>query len=667
MGKKTKSRARAGFSDPLALTLSLTLALLPVVMLPNISDMYALPKASFLYISTAVLVFLYIVRSLRSEKLVIYRSPLDLPVGLILLVAALAVAFSDSPVLGLVGKYKHYESLPALFCYALIYFFTIQTIRDEKSFEKLIKTMAAGFAAVAIYGLAQVLSFDFSTVLRFESRVHSSLGNPILLGAYLVIMLPLLFSLARNAEEESWRLFSWALILVGGVNLIFTESRGAWLGLIAAVLAMFFIARRGGTVKPKKTKTRSKIQPKNANVIAVGALSLAVMLVIGLFLIAPDNQFGKRVSSTFSLSEGSAATRIETWKATLNMISDKPVFGFGLERMGYWFPSYKTDRHTQIAPNSVADRTHNDLLQVAVDMGIAGLLLYFWIFLIAIYGLFKDRGFSRGSPYSIGLSGALVGYITQGQTGVPAMFITPIVWSLLAAATNIKFPKKKKELKVPGLIKPGVFVPIATIALILFVAFAVWPVTADYHMSKGHQLTRTSLDAAAPEFEAAIKLFPYQPEYKKAAAEFYLDYASYYQNAIFARRAALIAEQGLAYNAKDFELAYYAGEASLLEYRIDGGSLALENAEKYFKQAEVLWPSQVLVKSKLLDIARIKGDSKRAEELAKEIIDMGFENPRLYYLLAVYAQQRGDNDQAKRYFNKIEEIDPSFLLKVKAD
>jgi len=588
---------------------------------------------------------------------------------MILVLATMSVVLSDSPILGLVGKYKHYESLPALFCYVLIYFFTVQTIRDEKALERMVKFMAVGFAAITTYGLSQALGFDFSTVLRFESRVHSSLGNPILLGAYLVIMLPLLFSLAKNAEEEKWRSLAWVLILVGGINLIYTESRGAWLGLVAAILAMFFMVRRGGAVRPKKRKgkVKSKTQPKNTNLIVVGALSLAIVLVIGLFLVAPDNHFIKRLSSTLSFSEGSAATRIETWKATFNMISDKPVFGFGLERMGYWFPSYKTERHTEIDPNSVADRTHNDLLQVAVDMGLAGFLLYIWIFTIAIYGLFKDRGFSRGSPYSLGLSGALIGYVTQGQTGVPAIFITPIVWSLLAAAVNIRFSGKKKELRIPGFIKPRVFVPVAIILLILFVAFAVWPVTADYHMNQGRRLSRTSLDAAAPEFEAAIKLFPYQPEYKKVAAEFYLDYASYYQNAIFARRAALIAEQGLHYNARDFELAYYAGEASLLEYRIDGGSSALQKAEKHFEQAEELWPSLVLIKSKLLDVATIKGDSRKAEKLTKEIVDMGYEDPRLYYLLAGYAQQRGDTDQAKQYFKKIEKIDPNFLFKAKAD
>ncbi|MCL6472430.1 MAG: O-antigen ligase family protein [Firmicutes bacterium] len=665
MGKKTRyADSNNLFNDPLALAVVVILALLPIVMFPYSFDMYALPKVTFLYIATTVLIVGFTARAIKAGKLLLYRSVFDIPIALLLLVSTLSLVFSDMPILGIIGKYQQYETLPALFCYAIIYFIVVQLVRDEKSFERVLKVMTIGFIPVAIYGLLQAAGLDFPNVFRFETRVHSSLGNPVLFGAYLVIMLPLLLSLARNSNEERWRLLAWTLIVIGIIDLIFTESRGAWLGISVAAVAVF-IRWRGNIALSKRMKTsraKSSIQSKNRMRTVGLVLVIAVLLITSLIAI-PGNYLKSRLVSTFSFSEGLAANRIETWRASLKMIADKPLLGYGPEQMNDWMPLYKAEKYASDSPRMLTEHAHNDFLQAALSGGIPGMLLYVWMFIMAILGLFRNKMAFRTS-YMTGLFGAIIGYLAQAQTGITAVFLTPLIWSLLGIAGNIKYPtKEKKVIVMPGWLKLKPATPALVIVSVLVVLFTAKPVLADYYIYKGEELARSSPDQAVSYFERALALDPYQTEYRKDAVEFYLSYASLYNSTIYARQALLIADQGLIYNKRSFELTYYAGEANLVAYEITEDRTNLVQAKKYYKQAENLWPSLILTKKRLLEVANRENDSSSAIAIAEELEKLGDKDPRTYLILATNAQKNGDTKKAERYFRKVEELNPDFLLK----
>lgn len=658
MGKKSSSKEKHSIlRNPPLLILSLILALLPAIMMPFSGDVYSLSKTTFLYISTMILIFVFLIRSAGEEKLTIYRSALDLPVLLILVYAGMSLLFSGDPILGLVGKYRRYETFPAFVCYAAIYFFSVQLIRDSKNLEQAIKVLAVGFIPVVFYGIMQSAGYDFPGIYRFESRVHSSLGNPIILGTYLIIIIPLLFSLARNTHGEVWELFLWLMVPIGLINLLLTESRGAWLGLAASVLVVFLVRRRL-MMRAKDGRRRDSASTKKKRLVV--GITVALIITIAILFILPLGHFGQRLTSTLAISEGSAAIRIEIWKASLNMIADKPLLGFGFEQMGYWFPAYQTPMYAKLSPDGVADRTHNDLLQIAVDFGVPGLLLYIWMITIVFLSLFKIRS---APPYSTGLTAAIAGYFVQAQTGVPAVFITPVIWSLLGASMNIVRPGKSVKVALPGWLRSQFFLSAVGLTFIGLAVFAIKPVLADVYMYKAQQTARESQEQAVSEFEAVQRLYPYQSAYSKAITEFYLDYAGYTQANIYAQRAGLISELGLQYNEHDFELTYYVGESNFLSYRMTENEMYLSKAEDYFERAEKLLPDRSYIKGRLFDIAIIKGDSKKAFSEAEELIKLGVEEPRLYYFLGTEAQKSGDKKKAQAYLKRLKELEPGLPMK----
>jgi len=660
MGKKPRTKEENTFA-PLVAVLAASLMLLQLVMYPLMADVYALPKATFLSVATLLLLFLYFRYAVVAQKFTIYRSPLDTIVLLYVATVTISLLISDQPLLGLVGKYKRYEGLPALFSFAVVYFIAAQTIRDEKSLERLLKILAGGLIPVVLYGFAQAAGYDFPGVLLFENRVQSSLGNPILLGTYLVVMLPLLFGLGRNSSQPNWRTLAWLLMPALFANILLTESRGAWVGLVASMVALFVLGRPPSTPRAKKKRRDRTEQGRRIRGIYIIAGILIVL--IALFALLPTDNLEKRFVSTFAFSEGSVSTRIEIWKASLSMVADRPLTGFGLEQMGYWFPLFKTERHSKIAPSAVTDRTHNDFLQTAVDSGLLGLLFFLWMIIAVALSLYRGR---RATPYAAALFAALTGYFAQAQTGIPAVFMTPLIWMFLAVAMNLSGQSRATKVKLPAWLRsPASAYAVGAVCAALALA-SFLPVAADLRIYKGQQAAWESFkmvapEMAAPDIESALRLYPYQTAYSKIAAEFYLDYAVYAGNDVFAQRAALIAEQGLAFNERDFELAYYAGEASLLSYRFKENPLSLARAQDYFEMTEKLWPQLNFIDSKLLEVAVLRGDNEKALAKAREMVGEGQQDVQAYYVLLAEARRLDDSEQVTEYLKIIEKIQPGFL------
>ncbi len=113
----------------------------------------------------------------------------------------------------------------------------------------IIRALAAGFAAVAAAGLIQWFVFPEGMVRRFIAdsslwvpRLSATLAHPNNLGAYLVMLTPLLAALALFSARK--RIFAAAAI-AALLMAYLTYSRGAWLGIaVAAVVLIFLVTQR---------------------------------------------------------------------------------------------------------------------------------------------------------------------------------------------------------------------------------------------------------------------------------------------------------------------------------------------------------------------------------------------------------------------------------------
>ncbi len=204
--------------------------------------------------------------------------------------------------------------------------------------------------------------------------------------------------------------------------LVLTQSRSAYVGLGVALAGLLIFAL-----------------PKWARLWALAAITGAVLGLAILFWPALI-ELGSIVTQTAPVeltSDSSGVTlaqRVQIWGWAWSLIRDFPLTGIGMNTFRsvvfLFFP----------APCSTVacdfGHAHNEFLQVALDLGVPGLLAFIGVYVGAFRILVRyyRRVIHRaGRMLCLGLGGGLVAHLIYGMTDAVALGAKPglIFWLLL--------------------------------------------------------------------------------------------------------------------------------------------------------------------------------------------------------------------------------------------
>lgn len=211
--------------------------------------------------------------------------------------------------------------------------------------------LLAGFA-VALIGLMQFARGE--AIIAAESntpRLAGVYGSPNNVGLFLGRCLPFALAFVLIPTDQRRRWAAAAAFGIMSVALIFTQSAGALFVGVPAALACVLILRY----------ERRAWLPL--------ALSASVLLIVIVVAV----QF-PRFSRLLDLNEGTNFYRIRVWQSAVNVISDHPLTGIGLDQFLYEF------RGTYIMPDAWDEPTlshpHNFFLDYWIRLGLAGVVLF---------------------------------------------------------------------------------------------------------------------------------------------------------------------------------------------------------------------------------------------------------------------------------------------------
>jgi putative inorganic carbon (HCO3(-)) transporter len=134
--------------------------------------------------------------------------------------------------------------------------------------------------------------------------------------------------------------------------------------------------------------------------------------------------------------------RVEVWSRALYAIQDFPLTGCGLgtfrQVVPVLYPLFFA------GPDFDIGHAHNQFLQVALDLGLPGLIAYLALVGIAlgmVWHVARSSGVAGGSRQglALGLVGALVAFHVYGLTDAVALGAKPSVafWLVLALAAAV--------------------------------------------------------------------------------------------------------------------------------------------------------------------------------------------------------------------------------------
>lgn len=275
------------------------------------------------------------------------------------------------------------------------YFVFKNTITNKENLFTIASLMITSSAIVALIGIAQKYFGLDSTVNMwidenmFEgntTRVFSTLANPNVLGEYLLFMIPITFGSIYYFKNKFCKIISFLITCLLGFCMLLTLSRGAWLGLIVAMIIFILL-------RDKK------------------------LLLLGFFLIliAPlfiPNSFLQRFMSIGNMADTSTSYRVGIWIGSLRMIKDFWPIGIGLgsEVFIFIFQKYALSA-------SYALHSHNFYLQILIDLGIAGLILILCVIFSFYKNLLANNKFLTDNfvkTFKISLCAGFTGYLIQG-------------------------------------------------------------------------------------------------------------------------------------------------------------------------------------------------------------------------------------------------------------
>ncbi|MCR4427923.1 MAG: O-antigen ligase family protein [Caldiserica bacterium] len=382
-------------------------------------DFFYEPRSTLLFWSCSFFLVLWSVKFLKTGDWGHRDRGMDLFLALMILTALASTLFSLEP-LTIFGEERRREGFLTLLSYFSLFLFA-QDFLSKEGWKKLasIIILASGFL-VALYGLLQAFSLEIlprDFIRQDWTGPFSTIGNPIFLGSYLLLLIPLPFTLLSEGKTiKNFFLVSLSLFFLA--CLVLTGSRGAWLGFVA-LLVFFLLSARG----------------KKWFIYSFAGVSL--ILVALLFFLNPGSvNLKERASNIADLNpRNTLVNRWNIWIRALPAILRYPVFGWGPDSFGVAFPQFSPEESLSLFGSSFAyvDKAHNDLIQIAVTLGIGGLIAYI-LFLVRLFSLsFPTR---RSDPFSAYVLPGIFGYLVSLQLSFSVVSVAPLFWVLGGMATG---------------------------------------------------------------------------------------------------------------------------------------------------------------------------------------------------------------------------------------
>lgn len=403
-------------------------------------------KITLTQIGGVVLIAIWLVKIIETN-FVFFKRNLIIIAPLLAFLASGIISYFHSPF-----PYASANELIRRVIYICIALIVISEINTQEKLRRLTGWLIAATYVVTIYGIVQYLDFRFFPsppepgldpfVWRqaFGQRVFSTFGNPNFFGDFLVVMGPVVLALFMRAKSFHL-LFLWLLI---AFNVIFTFSKGAWLGFAAGMLVFAFLAV-GFFVHTRKASTKKIL------------ITMAVVTLLIVSLGMRHQLKGRPDSSSF---------RIFTWLSTWEMIKTNPVIGTGI---GTFYVTYPSWRRPQIffiegRHNTETDHPEDEYLEVWYDEGALG----FGVFLLLL-ALFLKLGYSnlrhfsslrtgqaRGDErayYQLGILTAVAAQLAHNLVCVSLRFVSSgvMLWLMigLIGALTVHNPLPEKDAPAP--------------------------------------------------------------------------------------------------------------------------------------------------------------------------------------------------------------------------
>lgn len=393
----------------------------PPLMFPEI-----LPRPAMVA-SLLLILFLWLVRWVARGYVTVH-TPMDIPIlGLVIMLpislyASVNLQLSFPKLTGIILGVATFYSVVN----------TAQTRRDIWQITGLFLLSGVGISALSLVGTDWAAKFPtlasiykhLPQLIRGVTRSPGGGFHPNEVGGTLILFIPLALSLLLAMVHSRWLLTASLslILLITVLTFVLTQSRSAFFGLGVALITL-------GAIKNHWLR------------LIFGLIVVVSIVVIWRVGIERIGHLLLDVSEeTVSVGTLTFAGRMEVWQRAVYMIQDFPYTGIGLNTFdlvaNVMYPFFL------IGPEARVIHTHNNFLQVGVDLGIPGLVAYLSLltaFVLMAWRVYRYSNDGALQALAAGLLCGMLAHQVYGMTDAITLGAKPgvVLWAMMGLMAAI--------------------------------------------------------------------------------------------------------------------------------------------------------------------------------------------------------------------------------------
>ncbi len=300
-----------------------------------------------------------------------------------------------------------------LFSFPITTLFALKYLIQKYSIDsKILAYIFLGFILVnGLLAIIQYFSLWSLPVIYWGNsaepkRAVSFFAHPNGYGLFVVPLLVFVIPWLYDNFLKTKNIWLWVMWMIGFLGILLSLSRGALLGLFAA-LGVFVLVKGG-----KKLWI---------------AFASAVVVMVIVISAVPNLRY--RVMLPF-MGEKSSVARFSLWHTGEKVIIDHPLIGLGVNGFADNWNKYNSDSGLQHY-----NYPHNIILNFWVDYGLVGVSGFVALILYGLYFSYKNKT----KAFALGFGLFLVSMIVHGLIDIPYLKndLALQFWILYAIALSV--------------------------------------------------------------------------------------------------------------------------------------------------------------------------------------------------------------------------------------
>jgi len=516
---------------------------------------------------------------------------------------------------------------------------------------------------VSLIALIQFYGFFNNIFVRVGGRPGSTIGNPIFLGIYLLLLFFPTLSFAIKEKNRYLKIFYIFSLLLFLYVIFITGSRAAYLGIIAGVF--YFLL----------------FYPKKFTILKILTALFLILVASTVFYVntqshfpqvLQNNRLFQILESRLSIKAALDNERFRAWQTVLEEIKDKPILGWGPENLAVGFDK---NYDSNITWSPWWDKAHNVFLDIGAQTGILGIIAYLALFVVLFWQLHKLKSVDKNAkqyaePTLIahGIQATLIGYLVANffsfdtfATYLIFFFIIGYSLHLISSGTadigenqpssakiKGKTPRKINKLKTP------IIFCLFIILIIFLWQYNLVPFQINTQINIANNLTdRKKCDSSftlmdkellSHSFLDSYLIMQYITDIKKCAA------INPAKDLVYAKKGAELLKEGVKIQPLYTRYWIYLGSFTTVIANNEQNSATKENLVKeaysYFDKAETLSPLHVEIFIEKAKTDMVSANYQKMKSDAEKCIKI---NPNLggcYWTKALAEMYLKENDIA---------------------